>query len=275
MQVITQLFDTVFFAPITNLLVLILRAFESFHIPGSMGFSIIILTILIRMLIWPLMSSQLKSAKKIGELKPHLDKLKEKHKEDKQALAKAQMALYKEHGVNPAGGCLPSLLQLPIIIALYQVILALFDPAQGLTRINNLLYLNSWKLNTSVDPNFLGLNLSQKPSDFTQAGAGLLLVPIITALLTLAQSKMMVHKPVRQYPSDSPKEKEEKKTDEDMMSAMQSQMMYLMPVMIGYFAFQFPVGLAIYWNTFTALGIIQQYKISGWGGLWKQKYQKY
>jgi hypothetical protein len=73
--------------------------------------------------------------------------------------------------------------------------------------------------------------------------------------------------PVKEYPSDSSKEKKEKESSEDTMAAVQGQMLFLMPIMIGYFAFSFPVGLAIYWNTFTILGIIQQYYVSGWGGL--------
>lgn len=262
-----DIFNTIFFAPIVNLLVLILRGFEAIHLPGALGFSIIILTILIRLLVWPFMATQLKSAKKMAELKPHLDVLKQKHKDDKKALAAAQMALYKEHGVNPAGGCLPSLIQIPIIIALYQTISAFFGGANGLSRINNSLYVPSWHLNTPPDLNFFGVNLASKPSEFASLGGALLLIPIVTALLQLIQSKMMVYKPVKEYPSDSPKEKKEKEGTEDSMMAVQSQMMYMMPLMVGYFAYQFPVGLAIYWNTFTILGIVQQHRISGWGGL--------
>ena len=78
---------------------------------------------------------------------------------------------------------------------------------------------------------------------------------------------MTLPKPVKTYPSDSPKEKKEKEGLEESMGQVQSQMVYLMPVMIGFFAYQFPVGLAIYWNAYTILGIIQQHRISGWGGL--------
>lgn len=213
------------------------------------------------------MSTQLKSAKKMADLKPHLDELKRKHQTDKQALASAQMALYKEHGVNPAGGCLPALLQIPVVIALYQAILAFFGDSQGLERINNLLYLPTWKLGTSPDLGFLGFNLADKPADFFRIGPALLLVPFITALLQFIQSKMMTPQPLKPYPSDSPKEKKEKNETEDAMGAVQGQMLYLIPVMIGYFAFSFPIGLSIYWNTFTIIGIWQQYLISGWGGM--------
>lgn len=218
---------------------------------------------------WPFMTSQIRSSKKLAELKPHLDELKKKHKDDKQALAAAQMALYKEHGVNPAGGCLPALMQIPVFIALYQSINH-FIPgldSGGIEGINKLLYFPWLKLSAPPDSYFLGLNLGVKPADFTQYGPALLLIPLVTAALTFVQSKMMLPKPVKEYPSDSPKEKEEKSKEQDTMGAVQSQMMYMMPLMIGYFAFTFPAGLAIYWNTYTILGIIQQYMISGWGGM--------
>src|SRR3989344_3978924 len=124
MNFIGDIFNLLFLAPIINLLILIIRTLDSVHLPGSLGIAIIILTVIIRILIWPFMSSQIRSTKKMADLKPHLDELKEKHKDDKQGLAQAQMALYKEHGVNPAGGCLPALIQIPIFIALYQAIFA-------------------------------------------------------------------------------------------------------------------------------------------------------
>ncbi len=213
------------------------------------------------------MSAQLRSTKKMADLKPHLDKLKEKHKGDNQKMSQAQMALYKEHGINPAAGCLPALIQMPVFIALYQVIFAFFDFKSGLSRINELTYSFMPDLQKMPSPQFLGVDLSRKPSDFGQYGWVLLLIPVITAGLQFVQSKMMVPSPVKKYPSDSPKEGKEKEIKGDMASAMQSQMLYLMPLMIGFFSWQFPVGLALYWNTFTIFGIIQQYKVTGLGGL--------
>lgn len=264
---LSLVFDELFFKPVVNLLVLILRFLQQLGLPGSLGFAIVILTVLIRLVVWPFMSSQLKSAKKMADLKPEMDKLKSKHKGDKQAFAAAQMALYKEHGINPAGGCLPTLIQFPVIIALYQAILALFSEGEGLARINDALYFFSWHLSSVPDANFFGLSLAAKPSQFNSIGFLVLTVPVITGLLTLLQSKMMAAKPVKVYPSDSEKEVKEKVKEEDTMQAVQSQMMYMMPVMIGYFSYQFPIGLAIYWNTFTILGMVQQYMLSGWGGL--------
>jgi len=267
-NLIIDLFNLVFFAPVINLLVLIFQGLSSLNIPGALGFSIMILTIVIRVLVWPAMSSQIKSAKKLSDLKPHMDQLRKKHKDDKQGLATAQMALYKEHGVNPAGGCLPALIQIPIFIALYQAIINILPGAGGhIDNINKLIYFPQLKLPTTIDPNFFGLNLGVKPSEFGSLGVYLLLIPVITAALTFVQSKMALPKPIKPYPSDSPKEIKEKEGLEESMSQVQSQMVYLMPIMIGYFAFSFPIGLAIYWNVYTIAGIIQQYMISGWGGM--------
>ncbi len=277
MESIGNIFNLIFLGPVINLLVLIFQGLQSLNIPGALGFSILILTILIRVLVWPFMSSQIKATKKMADLKPHLDALKQKHKDDKKAFASAQMALYKEHGVNPAGGCLPALIQIPVFIALYQSIINILPGAGGnLNQVNSLLYFPQFKLPSALDPNFFGLNLGVKPSEFGSLGVGLLLIPVLTAVLTFIQSKMTLPKPVKTYPTDSPKEKKEKEGLEESMGAVQSQMVYLMPIMIGYFAFTFPIGLAIYWNTYTILGIIQQHRISGWGGLesWVTKLRK-
>ena len=147
MQIIFDIFNTLFFHPTVNILVFLIRLFEASSIPGALGVAIISLTVLIRMLIWPLMNAQLKSVKQMADLRPRLDELKKKHSDDKQALALAQAALYKEAGVNPAAGCLPILIQFPILIALYQVIMAMFEGDHGLERINQALYLDSWHLN--------------------------------------------------------------------------------------------------------------------------------
>lgn len=276
---IGELFNALFFAPIVNILVFLLKILEVLRIPGALGIAIILLTLIIRLASWPLTHSQIKSAQKMSQLKPKLDELKRKHKDNKQALQLAQMQLYKEHGVNPAGGCLPALIQIPIFIALYQVIIYFLpsaDKTATLEKINSLLYFDFLNLSVAPDPNFFGLNLIIKPSDFSTQGMLLLLVPIITAALTFVQSKMSMPNPPKHYPSDTPKEVKEKESMEETMTQVQSQMVYFMPIMVGYFAFSFPIGLAFYWNTYTILGIIQQYMVSGWGGLsdWLAKFKK-
>ncbi|MBI4039830.1 YidC/Oxa1 family membrane protein insertase [Candidatus Daviesbacteria bacterium] len=266
-QLIGDLFHNVFFAPVVNLLVLLVHGLNFLHIPGALGLAIVLLTVIIRLAVWPFMSSQIKSAKKMAELKPKLDELKLKHKGDKQAISKAQMELYKEHGVNPAGGCVPALVQLPVIIALYQAIMGFFNGSAGLDSLNSTLYPFIVKFDKAPDPHFLFFDLTKKPADFGTIGIFVLTIPVITALLQFVQSKMMTPAPVKAYPSDSPKEKKEKGSTDEAIGALQLLIVYLLPLMIGYFAFTFPIGLALYWNTFSVLGIIQQYLLSGWGGL--------
>ena len=265
-MIITDLFEQIFFRPILNLLIIILNFLHSIGVPGALGFSIIILTVIVRFLVWPFITSQIKTTRKMAELKPHLDALKEKHK-DRQALAAAQMQLYKDHGVSPAGGCLPALAQFPVFIALVNTISTMFNSHDGLQKINALLYSPSLKLHSLPDPNFFGLNLAVKPSDFATHGIFLLLIPLVAGTLTFVQSKMAMSQPVKPRVSDSPKEVKEKIQNEDTMAQVQSQMVYMMPVMVAFIGFTFPIGLAFYWNTYTLISIYHQYKVAGWGGM--------
>jgi len=268
--------------PITNLLVAFYKLCEFLHIPGPLGFAIILLTIAIRILLYPLMHVQLKSAKKMSDLKPHLDALNAKHKDNKQALQQAQLALYKEHGVNPAAGCLPTLVQFPILIALYNVFYQLLGSTNitaFLTELNKILYFPFLHL-TKLDFMFLGANLTIKPGEWQKYGWWLLSVPLITALLQWYQTKLMLPssvpqsgtspfakasadrsagKPAFLLKNEGTKEPEKKKDD---MADMQKQMALITPVMFGFFAFQFPLGLSLYWNVFGLFGIIQQLQIN-------------
>jgi YidC/Oxa1 family membrane protein insertase len=269
MQIIGDLFNLILLQPTINLIVAILRLLVSVHIPGALGISIIILTVLIKVVLWPLTHSQLKATKtnteKMALIKGEKEALKKKHQSDKLALRQAEAELYRKHGINPTSGCLPILIQTAFIWPIYQVVQALLDPVHGLDKINYFLYFSGWKLNKLPDPHFLGVNLAGKPADFAHLGFLVLLVPLLTAVFSLVQAKMISPAPQKPYPSDSPKEKKEKESTEDTMSAVQGQMSFLMPLMFAYFSFTFPIGLSIYWNTLTILTIFQQYKANGWG----------
>jgi YidC/Oxa1 family membrane protein insertase len=250
-----------------NVMVLIYQALSFLRIPFALGFSIIVLTIVIRLALYPLMSSQLKSQKKMMGLNPHLKKLKEKHKGDAKMLQAETMRLYKEHGVNPVAGCLPLLLQMPLIFALYQVLQDVVK--YNIVQINKVLYSDAIRLSKPWDLTFFGLPLAQNPSHLiSTVGPLILLVPILTGGFQFIQSKMMM--PV--VSKDEKKLSVAKsasggKKDDDFSTAMQSQMTYLLPFMIAFFSWNFPIGLSLYWNTFTIFGIIQQYKVAGLGGL--------
>lgn len=253
--------------PIVNVLIALYKLFEFLHIPGPLGFAVIGLTIVIRLILYPLMAAQLRSAKKMAKIKPHMDALSVKHKGDKPALQAAQMALYKEHGVNPAAGCLPLLIQMPVLIALYNVFYQVLNNgnlAKVMEDINLVVYHPVLKL-TNLDMNFFGVNLAIKPSQFQTYGSLLLLVPLLTAALQWWQTKLMLPAKARVAEDkalvkavDGKKEK----SKDDMAADMQKQMAVITPLMFGYFAYQFPLGLALYWNIFGLFGIIQQIAIN-------------
>lgn len=248
--------------PILNALIAFYKIFDSIGLPGAFGLAIIALTILIRLILNPLTASQLKSAKKMQELKPKMDDLSKKHGKDKVTLQKAQMQLYKEAGVNPASGCFLLILQMPVLIALYNVFMELLGTGgmqKIMENINSLVYFSFLKLD-SLNFSFLGISLIDKPSDYQKVGWWLLLVPVITAALQWYQTKLMSPSSVPTSVGTTAGKPADKK--DDTAAIMQKQMMIMFPLMIGWFAFSFPVGLSLYWNTFSILGIIQQRQIN-------------
>jgi len=252
----TNIFNTLLIIPILNALIGVYKLLTLVAIPGALGFSLIILTVIIRLILHPLTAAQLKSTQKMAQMKPHLDRLSAQYKNDKTRLQQEQLNLYKEAGINPASGCLPLLIQMPILIGLYNLFFQLLNPENSVekivTSINNVVYFPFLKIAT-LDLSFFGLNLAYKPSDWQKYGWFLLAIPVITALLQYYQTKTMMPP----APKAIVKSNEEPKK-EDMNEMMQKQMTIMMPLMIGFFAFSFPIGLALYWNTYTIFGIIQQ-----------------
>jgi YidC/Oxa1 family membrane protein insertase len=249
-----SIFTTLLVQPITNLLVVIYQLLVYLHIPSPFGFSIILLTMVIRLALFPLMAAQLKSSKKMQEIAPELSALKVKYKGDAQRQQAETMALYKKYGINPAAGCVPVVIQLPIIWGLYSVLQeAVKQTSVG--GINHLIYTESLKLSHMWDTHFFGIPLAKTPSQLLgSVGVLILVLPLLTAATQFIQSKMML-------PAPTPKTTDKKKGDSmaDFASAFQTQSLYIFPIMIGFFSFQFPSGLSFYWITFTVFGIIQQY----------------
>lgn len=265
-----QLFNILLVHPITNILVALYQLLFSLGVPYALGFSIILLTLLIRFILYPITTAQLKTSRKMQELAPHLAGLKDKHKDDPKRLQQETMQLYNQHGVNPLAGCLPTILQMVVLFGLYAVLQEVAkDPNTVLTHINQVVYLEQLKLSRVWDITFFGLPLVKKPSELlASVGPAILLIPILTGVLQFIQSAMMFPKPAAQP------EKKNSDTAMDFASAMQNNTMYILPVMIGYFSFNFPLALALYWNTFTIFGIIQQYRVGGLGRLaeWKTRF---
>lgn len=218
---LTSIFNLIFYEPILKSL-----TFIQDIIPGhDFGWAIIILTILIRILLWPLASQSIRSQKAMQELQPELNALKEKYKDQKEKQAQAMMELYKNKKINPVSGCLPLLIQFPILIALYY---ALQSGLSASDSANNI---------------FLGLDLTKK---------NLILAVLVGALQYYQVKMMMASKP-------KPVQTEKADSMEDFSQIMNKQMLYVMPLILAFTAYSLPAGIALYLVVTTAFSVVQQY----------------
>ncbi len=192
-------------------------------IPGKFGIAIIIITILMRIIVFPLTLKQEKSMKKMRELQPELDKIKEKYKDDPQEYQKRTAEIYKANNVNPLGGCLPLLIQLPVFVALYYAF-------SGKTIPN--------------DATFLWFNLKQPDRLFMFGNFAFNLLPVLNTGVTYLQQKIMSGATQGQ----------------DGNNQLQS-MMYTMPLMMLFLFYRMPSGVTLYYLVSGALSLAQQYII--------------
>ena len=206
----------------------------------------------------------METAKKMQDLKPHLDRLSKKHGKDKKKLQEEQMRLYQQAGINPASGCLFMIIQIPIFIALYNTLSLFLTNGGGtqkvITEINKALYSPALKF-TTIDPWFFGFNLALSPA---KAGNPIYyLIPVVTGLLQYLQNKAtMPPAPVSEPKEDVSGKKDDKKSSsDDFQKAMNTQMKYIFPFMIGWFSYTLPVGLSLYWNIFSLFSIMQYRKL--------------
>ncbi len=257
-----NLWNTLLLYPFVNLLIAIDR------VTGNLGWSIIFLTLGLRLLMTPLVLPSLRLSKKVQELAPELAKIKAQYKDDKTALMNAQTALYKQHGANPASGCLPQILQLVILIALYTAMNTVLSShgSSTIAHLNTILYsFNQLPAHFNFSTQFAYLNLNQ-PDTFKIPGLALPLPGaflILAAVVQLISSKMMV-------PVVAKEKQVAAKTSESMDDAMvqaQEQMLYLFPLMTLVIGYRFPSGLVLYWFVFSFISMFQQYSVTGWGGL--------
>lgn len=241
---------------------------------GSAGVGIILFTIFVRLLLSPLTIVQLRNAKAMQRIQPLVKELQQKHGKDREALTKATMELYKEHRVNPALGCLPVLLQFPILIGLFYALLHLGSSPTGYGTKQGIQWLksacNGIKFNHPNDPNNFSnwlhgcysvhgavstpahvFNLFHANFLWLSHGLGqpdpLYILPILAGLTQWVQSRMMLTRST------------------DPQQQMMNQMMNIVPFTIVFFAWRYASGLSLYWVTSTLIGIIIQYRITGWG----------
>ena len=229
-----EIFHTFLYQPIFNLLIFLYEI-----LPGAdIGFAIIALTILIKLVLWPFMSKSLKSQKALQELQPKIEELKEKHADDREALAKAMMELYQVEKVNPLSSCLPVIVQLPILIALYRVLLNGFGPETLEALYTFIDYPGI------INYTFLGVLDLSTPS---------LYLAVLAGYFQFMQTRMLIS---RRPPKQVRGSKGAK--DESMMASMNKSMMVFMPVITVVIGASLPAGLTLYWVTVNIVSILQQ-----------------
>jgi YidC/Oxa1 family membrane protein insertase len=242
MSTISLIFNEILYRPLFNGLVFLYNV-----IPGSdLGVAIIILTIVIRLILYPLFQKGIKSQKEMALIQPKIKEVQKKYKNDKEKQARAVMELYKEHKINPMSGCLPLLIQLPILLAVFKVLAAGFDASKL-----DLLYsfvANPGSLN-SLFLNIFDLaqaSIITKPSFAMKPG---IILAILAGASQFIQGKIMA----------PPSIKKMNENENDFASAMNKQMLYLMPVIVFFAGLSLPAGLPLYWTTLNVFGIMQQY----------------
>ena len=194
-----------------------------YGVVGNYGIAIIIVTFLMRIIIFPLTLKQEKSMKKMRDLQPELEKIKEKYKDNPQELQKQTAEIYRENGVNPLGGCLPLLIQMPIFVALYYAFIGDAIPA---------------------DAKFLWFTLKQPDRLFMLGKFAFNLLPILNVGVTFIQQKIMTSATSGQ------------ETNQQMQS-----MLYMMPLMMLFIFYNMPSGVTLYYLVSGALSLVQQYFI--------------
>jgi YidC/Oxa1 family membrane protein insertase len=238
----SELWHLILVDPMTNMLVALARLMG-----GNFGLSIIVFTLIMRFITWPLTASQYKQSKKMQELQPRLQELQKRLKgKDPKKMQQEQMALYREAGVNPLGCLFPMLVQFPIWIALYQVInRTLGETPESLVGLSQTLYPipfvhEAVPLNNSL----LIWNLG-KPD-------ALLILPIFVAASMYVQQKLVTPPPTAAT------------TEAQRQQQQTMQMMtWMMPLMFGFWSLSVPSGLALYWGVSNLSGIILQYFYMG------------
>ena len=234
------LFHTLIYQPLYNILILFYNI-----VPGKdFGISIILITILLRTILIPLYKKQIESQKKLQELQPKIKELQERTKGNKEQQTKQLMELYKEHKTNPFSGCLPLIVQLVFLIAIYRVLINISD--NGLTADPAQLYsfvTDPGKINQF----FIFLVDLTKPS---------IVIAALAAIAQYFQTKMLM---ASQATTNLVKKDDSKSPD--MAQIMSKQMLYLGPFMTLFIGIKFAAGLSLYWLAGTLFMLIQQIMI--------------
>jgi YidC/Oxa1 family membrane protein insertase len=242
------IFDQFVYIPIYNLLVFVynLLPFEDF------GIAIIIITLIIKFLLIPLSRKQIESQKKMTELQPKIKELQKKYKDDKEKQSRALMELYKTNKSNPFSGCLPMIVQLVFLIAIYRV---LFNISQANLMIDGNILYDFIKNPGQINKMFLGivdLSTAVNLGNISFSEAPKIILVILAALSQYFQTKMLMIKQKMTASSQG-----DDKLDFSQM--LSKQMLFLGPLLTLFIGVKFPSGLALYWLVSTVFMIVQQY----------------
>lgn len=240
MNIISLLFNEVLYKPLYNLLIVFYNI-----IPGhDLGIAIIILTVLLRLALHPLSKKAIKSQRQLQEIQPEIKALQEKYKSDPQKQAAMVMEFYREKKISPMSGCLPLLIQLPLLIALYQVFLAGLH-SDGLVNLYGFITKPE-----SLSPMMLGILDLSKPS---------VALALVAGFAQFFQTKTLIKVNNKKKPEVKKIDnKEEKNFASDFSETMNKQMLYVMPFFTVFISASLPAGLAVYWIVTSVFSIIEQ-----------------
>lgn len=251
------------FTPVFQALFILLVLLDD--LTGNIAIAIILMTLIIRVILIPLFRTQTVSQRRMQLVQPELKEIQRRYKGDRAKISEAQMALYKERGINPAAGCLPLVLQFILLIPMYSVIrdgLTNYDPTAMVTVLGHTLpILHCQNLVNGVptppepclDPMAFGINWGVADVLFYVVGIGISAIAIFSALLQVVQSRMVM--PVATQ------------GQQDQSTAIQRQTMLLFPFITIFYGGFLPAGLFLYWIVTTVFSIVQQYLIVGYGSL--------
>lgn len=228
-----NIFEIIFLQPLFNILVFFYN-----HIPGNdIGIAIVFVTILLKLVLLPFTLKMLRAQKALQDLQPKVQEIQKKYKNDKEALGKATLELYKNEKVNPFSSCLPLLIQMPFLFAIFSVFRDGFKP-ESLDMLYPFV-ANPGSIN-HISLGFINLADPSIP------------LAVLAGVAQFLQTRMLTHSKQPNSPGAK---------DENMAAMMNKQMMYIMPAVTIFIGSTLPGGLALYWFLFTMLTVLQQYLI--------------
>jgi YidC/Oxa1 family membrane protein insertase len=243
LEIIGWLWNNGLVIPMTNLLVLF--AALSF---GSFGIAIILFTLFMRAITWPLTRQQLQASRAMQATQPQIQAIQKKYKDPKRR-SEETMKIYKEAGVNPLGCVLPMLVQMPIWIALFQGIrFTLGTTPESMVSLSQRLYpLDILRTSVPLENQFLWMDMGQPDSTMIMA--------VLVGASTWVQQRITTPPTMSADPQQA---------------QMNNTMMFMMPLMFAFFTLQFPSGLALYWVATNVVGVVLQYFYQGRDIDWKR-----